>query len=327
MKIGTIEVNKALCLAPMEDVSDIPFRVLCREHGADIVYTEFANCEALIRNVKDAQRKISLHPNEHPVAIQIYGSTESSMQQAAEMVTEAGPDFIDINCGCWVKKIAMRGDGAGLLRDLDKFRSVVASVQSGTHLPVTVKTRLGWDWDNIVVLDVARMLEDMGIQALTVHCRTRSMGYTGQADWSWLARIREASNIQLIANGDINTPEDAEVCFNYGCDGVMIGRGAIHSPWVFRHMRHYLETGEKLPEPTLAERIHMCIRHLCDSTAYRGERSGVPAFRRHYAGYLRNAPNIAVLRKDLMQLTAVEPIVERLHQYLACCPEDALAAT
>jgi tRNA-dihydrouridine synthase B len=315
MRIGDIDIHRPLCLAPMEDVSDIPFRLLCKEQGADLLYTEFANCEALIRNVKDAQRKISLHPDEHPVAIQIYGSTESSMERAADMVTEANPDFIDINCGCWVKKIAMRGDGAGLLRDLNKFRAVVESVQRGTHLPVTVKTRLGWDWNSIVVLDVARMLEDMGVHALTVHCRTRSMGYTGQADWTWLARIREVSAIPLIANGDITTPEDAARCFEYGCDGVMIGRGAIHSPWIFRHIRHYLDTGERLAEPTLDERITMCIRHLVDSVAYRGERAGIPAFRRHYAGYLKNAPNIACLRKDLMQYTTLPPIVARLEQF------------
>lgn len=325
MRIGNLQIDRALCLAPMEDVSDIPFRLLCKEHGADLVYTEFANCEALVRNVKDAQRKISLHPAEHPVAIQIYGSMESSMRRAAEMVTEAGPDFIDINCGCWVKKIAMRGDGAGLLRDLNKFRAVVEAVQSGTHLPVTVKTRLGWDWNSIVVLDVARMLEDMGVQALTVHCRTRSMGYTGQADWTWLARIREVSNIQLIANGDITTPEDAARCFELGCDGVMIGRGAIHSPWIFRHMRHYLDTGEALPEPALDERVEMCLRHLRDSVAYRGERAGIPAFRRHYAGYLRHAPNIASLRKDLMQYTELAPIEARLERYIEEC-RDAVAA-
>lgn len=327
MQIGDINIDKALCLAPMEDVSDVPFRLLCKEQGADLVYTEFTNCEALIRNVKGAFKKIELDARERPVAIQIYGSAEDSMEEASRIVTDHGADFIDINCGCWVKKIAGRGDGAGLLRDLDKFRSVVESVQRGTKLPVTVKTRLGWDHDNIVILEVAKFLYDMGIPALTVHCRTRKMGYTGEADWSWLPRIKEASPIQLIANGDIETPEHAKQCFDLGCDGVMIGRGAIHSPWIFGHMRHYLNTGELLPEPTLAERIDMCIRHLADSAEYRGERRGCMTFRRHYAGYLKGVRNIAHLRRDLMEFEEVAPIRERLNRFLEeYKEEDAEAA-
>lgn len=309
----------------MEDVSDVPFRLLCKEQGADLVYTEFTSCEALIRNVKNAQRKIQVHPEERPVAIQLYGSAEDSMQRASEMATEAGADFIDINCGCWVKKIANRGDGAGLLRDLNKFRAVVESVQRGTHLPVTVKTRLGWDHDSIVVLDVARMLVDMGIPALTLHCRTRSQGYTGKADWTWLPRVKEASGIQLIANGDVATPEDAKQCFDLGCDGVMIGRGAIHSPWIFRHTRHYLETGELLPEPELAERVSMCIRHLRDFADYRGERRGVLSFRRHYAGYLNNVYGAAKVRKELMQIDTVEEVVARLERFREEVLEEAVA--
>lgn len=316
MKIGSIDIDKPLCLAPMEDVSDTPFRHICKEQGADIVYTEFANCEAIIRNVRQTMEKIRVHDTERPVSIQLYGSGEESMEQAASIAQAAGADFIDINCGCWVKKIACRGDGAGLLRDLDKFRMVVESVLRGTDLPVTVKTRLGWDDSSFVILDVAQMLESLGVQALTVHCRTRKQGYNGKADWSWLPRIKEASKIQLIANGDIATPEDAKACFDLGCDGVMIGRGAIHSPWIFRHMRHYLNTGELLPEPSLEERIHMCIRHLADSVEFRGARRGVPAFRRHYAGYLKGVPNIANLRKDLMNLLEVDPIVERLLRFL-----------
>ena len=316
MKIGTIEIDKALCLAPMEDVSDTPFRRICKEQGADLVYTEFANCEAIVRNVRQTMEKIQVHDGERPVAIQLYGSGEESLEQAAGIAQAAGADFIDINCGCWVKKIACRGDGAGLLRDLNKFQAVVESVMRGTDLPVTVKTRLGWDESSFAILEVAPMLEATGVQALTVHCRTRKQGYTGKADWSWLPRIKEVSGIQLIANGDIATPEDARACFDLGCDGVMIGRGAIHSPWIFRHMRHYLETGEHLPEPALDERIAMCIRHLTDSVAFRGERRGVPAFRRHYAGYLKGVPNIANLRKDLMQFQEVAPIVARLYRFL-----------
>ena len=315
MRIGNIDIDKPLCLAPMEDVTDRPFRVICKEQGADLLYTEFTSCEALIRNVKSAQQKVALGDDERPVAIQLYGSVEASMEQAAAMAGEAGADFVDINCGCWVKKIAGRGDGAGLLRDLGRFEAAVRSVLRGTSLPVTVKTRLGWDESEIVILEVARLLEDLGVQALTVHCRTRKQGYTGTADWSWFPRIREASGIQLIANGDVKTPEDVKTCFDLGCDGVMIGRGAIHSPWIFEHARHYLNTGELLPDPGLKRRIEMCIRHLTDSVEFRGARRGVPAFRKHYAGYLKGVRNIANLRKDLMQYLEVEPIVERLWRF------------
>jgi tRNA-dihydrouridine synthase B len=316
MKIGNIEIDRPICLAPMEDVSDVPFRLLCKENGADIVYTEFTNCEALIRNVPSAFHKIELREEERPVAIQIYGSAEDSMERASAIATEGGADFVDINCGCWVKKVANRGDGAGLLRDICKFKQVVQSVIRGTHLPVTVKTRLGWDHDSIVILEVARMLEDLGVAALTLHCRTRKMGYTGSADWSWLARVKEVSNIQLIANGDINTPEDAAKCFSLGCDGVMIGRGAIHNPWIFGHVKHYLQTGELMEQPGLEEKVAMCLRHLADSAAYRGERRGVFSFRRHYAGYLNGVPNIAHLRRDLMQLETVDSVKERLFAFL-----------
>jgi len=316
MKIGSIDIHQPLCLAPMEDVSDVPFRRICKEQGADLVFTEFANCEAIVRKVKQTMHKIQVHDGERPVAIQLYGSGEESLEQAAGIAQAAGADWIDINCGCWVKKIATRGDGAGLLRDLNKFQAVVESVQRGTDLPVTVKTRLGWDEDSFVILDVAQMLESLGVAALTVHCRTRKQGYTGNADWSWLPRIKAASKIPLIANGDIATAEDAKAVFDLGCDGVMIGRGAIHSPWIFRYIRHFLDTGEHLSEPTLEERITMCIRHLTDSVAFRGERRGVPCFRRHYAGYLKGVRNIANLRKDLMDHTEVAPIVERLHRFL-----------
>lgn len=316
MKIGSIEIERPICLAPMEDVSDLPFRLLCKEQGADIVYTEFTNCEALIRNVKDAIRKTELSELERPVAIQIYGSAEDSMERASAMATAAGADFIDINCGCWVKKVANRGDGAGLLRDLCKFKQVVQSVMRGTHLPVTVKTRLGWDHDSIVITDVAKMLEDIGVAALTLHCRTRKMGYTGSADWNWLPKVKAVSGIPLIANGDITTPQDAAHCFELGCDGVMIGRGAIHSPWIFGHVKHYLATGELLPDPALEEKVAMCLRHLAESAGYRGERKGVLSFRRHYAGYLSGLHNIAHLRKDLMQIETVAGVTERLQQYL-----------
>ena len=316
MRIGNIEIDRPLCLAPMEDVTDQPFRLLCKEQGADLLYTEFASCEALIRNVKRTTGKIQILEEERPIAIQLYGSAEASMEEAAGIAQDYGADWVDINCGCWVKKIAMRGDGAGLLRDLKRFEAAVAAVLRGTSLPVTVKTRLGWDEDSIVILEVARMLDDLGVQALTVHCRTRKQGYTGHADWSWLPRIKEASNIPLIANGDIKTPQDAKNCLDMGCDGVMIGRGAITNPWIFHQTRHYLNTGELLPEPSLEERVAFCIRHLRAQTEYRGVRRGVLSFRKNYAHYLRGVHHIAQLRRDLMTYEEVEPIVERLHRFM-----------
>lgn len=316
MQIGAVDIERPLCLAPMEDVSDTPFRLLCKEQGADIVYTEFTSCEALIRNVPRAIERIRVLDAERPIAVQLYGSAESSMESAAGIAERMAPDFIDINCGCWVKKIAQRGDGAGLLRDLKKFEAVVKSVMRGTALPVTVKTRLGWDEDSIVILDVARMLEDLGVKALTVHCRTRKQGYGGKADWDWLPRIKEVSRVPLIANGDIVAPEHAQELFAAGVDGVMIGRGAITSPWVFGHIKHYLATGERLPEPDLRERMAMCLRHLKAHVAHRGERRGVFSFRRYYAGYLKGVANIAHLRKDLMQFEQVALIEERLHEFL-----------
>jgi len=323
MRIGAIDIDKPLCLAPMEDVADLPFRLICKEHGADLVYTEFINCEALVRNVKRATAKVAVEEAERPIGVQLYGSNEASMERAAAMAEEGGADFLDVNCGCWVKKIANRGDGAGLLRDLTRFEAAVRGVMKGTSLPVTVKTRLGWDPQSIVILEVARRLEAMGVAALTVHCRTRVQGYTGKADWSWLAKIKEVSTIPLIGNGDINTPEDAKACFDLGCDGIMIGRGAIHNPWIFRHTRHYLDTGTLLPQPSLDERFAMCIRHLTESAAFRGERRGVLSFRSHYSGYLKGVRYIAQLRKELMEFVEVAPIVERLNRFLDAYDEEA----
>jgi tRNA-dihydrouridine synthase B len=316
MRIGTIDIDRPLCLAPMEDITDQPFRVICKERGADLLYTEFISCEALIRRVTRSMEKLSLLEEERPIAIQIYGSAEESMEQAATMAQEAGADFVDVNCGCWVKKIAGRGDGAGLLRDLGRFERTVASVQRGTSLPVTVKTRLGWDTDGIVIEEVAQMLEAMGIAALTIHCRTRKQGYSGVADWSWLPRIKAKSAIPLIANGDICSVEDAQACLKLGADGLMIGRAAIQNPWIFSQVRHYLNTGEVLAPPALEERFALCFHHLRTQADYRGERRGVLSFRKNYAAYIKGLPHAAQLRKDLMQLESVDPIVARLELFL-----------
>lgn len=326
MKIGSIEIDRPIALAPMEDVSDIPFRRLCKEQGADILYTEFTSCEALVRHVKSSLRKIQVLDSERPIGVQLYGSAEESMVEASQIASAMNPDFIDINCGCWVKKIAMRGDGAGLLRDITKFEAVVQAVMRGTRLPVTVKTRLGWDEDSIVILDVARMLEANGVAALTVHCRTRMAGYSGKADWTWLTRIKEVTSMPIMANGDIVTPQDVEHVFETGCDGVMIGRGAIQNPWIFNQAKHYLATGELLPEPTVRARVAMCIQHLLASAEYRGERRGVTSFRKHYHGYLKGMENANKLRISLMEFTEVAPIVERLHRFVEMHERATVAA-
>lgn len=316
MFLGRTAIANPVCLAPMEDVTDRPFRLLCKELGADVLYTEFANCEAVIRNVSREVEKMAVLDAERPIGVQVYGSNPSALERAAAMAEESGADFVDLNAGCWVKKIANRGDGAGLLRDLPKFRDCVAAMQQGTQLPVTVKTRLGWDADSIVALEVARMVEDMGVQALTMHCRTRVQGYSGKADWSWLPRIREVSAIPLIANGDISSGEDVKICLDMGCDGVMIGRAAIHHPWVFREIKTFMNAGEVMPEPDLKERFDFCIRHLRAHVAFRGLPRGIYSFRKFYGGYLKGVHNIAHLRRDLMIYTEVEPIVERLYTFL-----------
>jgi tRNA-dihydrouridine synthase B len=315
MRIGHINIEKPLCLAPMEDVTDVPFRLTCKELGADIVYTEFTSSEALIRDARKSLLKIRIVEAERPVAIQIFGGVETSMEGAAVIGERSNPDFIDINCGCWVKKVALREAGAGLLRDLKKFEAIVRSVINATRLPVTVKTRLGWDERSIVILEVARMLEQIGVCALAVHCRTRDQGHRGNADWSWLAKLKEAVRIPIIGNGDLTTPEDVKRMFETGCDGVMIGRGAIQNPWIFQQTRHFLCTGEPLVEPDLHERIAVCLKHLRRSIDERGEQRGVIEFRKHYAGYFRGMRNVAKLRAELMQQKSFEAVMTRLTRF------------
>jgi len=316
MRIGHIELNQPLALAPMEDVTDIPFRLICKELGADLLYTEFASSEGLIRDARRSLQKIRVVEEERPVAVQIFGGLETSMEAAAAVAEQAKPDFIDINCGCWVKKVALREAGAGLLKDIPKFRAIVESVIRGTSLPVTVKTRLGWDAKSIVILDVARMLEDIGVKALALHCRTRDQGHRGDADWSWLEKLKGAVSIPIIGNGDLTTPEDVKRMFETGCDGVMIGRGAIQNPWIFNQTKHYLATGEHLPPPTLAERVATCVKHLRHSVEYKGERKGVIEFRKYYSGYLKGQPGVSKLRQELMTFHEMEPAIARLERYV-----------
>ncbi|MCK5012526.1 MAG: tRNA dihydrouridine synthase DusB [Candidatus Omnitrophica bacterium] len=312
MNIGSIEIEQPIALAPMEDVTDAAFRLVCKRLGADIVYTEFTSCEALIRDIPRAIKKIRITDEERPIAIQLFGGVEESMEEATKRATDFGPDFIDINCGCWVKNHVSRGEGAALLKDLLHFERIVASTVKATKLPVTVKTRLGWDAKSIVILDVAKMVEQAGAKAITIHCRTRNQAHRGEADWHWLEKIKKVVSIPVIGNGDITTPGDVKRMFETGCDGVMIGRGAMTNPWIFQQAKYFLKNGQYLPEPTLREKIELCIEHLKLSVQLKGLRDGVIPFRKYYVGYLNGVPNVAKLRSDLMQLVDLEKIIERL---------------
>ena len=316
MKIGNIEIKQPLALAPMENVTDISFRLTCKSLGADLLYTEFTSSEALIRDAKKALKKIEILDEERPVGIQIFGGVETSMEGATRVVEAFKPDFIDINCGCWVKDVALNGQGAGLLKDLPRFESIVKSVVNATKLPVTVKTRLGWDEKSIVITDVAKMVEQAGAKALSVHCRTRAQGHKGDADWSWLSKIKKVISIPLLGNGDLETPDDVKRMFETGCDGAMIGRGALINPWIFRETKHFLKAGEYLPGPTIEERIRACIEHLKLSIKYNGDWYGIVDFRKHYAGYLRGLPHAAKLRSELMGLIDFTQITNLLNQFL-----------
>lgn len=315
MKLGAINIQNPLCLAPMEDVTELPFRVICKRLGADIVYTEFTSSEGIIREIPRIMEKIAICAEERPVGIQIFGGRPEAMGEAAEVVERLNPDFIDINCGCWVKNHVARNEGAALLKDLPTFEAIVKATVKGTKLPVTVKTRLGWDEQSIVILDVAKMVEQAGAKALTLHCRTRSQAHNGFADWTWLEKIKKAISIPLIGNGDVTTPEDVKAMLETGCDGVMIGRGAIANPWIFKQAKHYMATGELMPEPSIEEKIQTCIEHLTLNVHHKGERYGVQTFRKHYVGYLKGLPNSSALRTQLMTLTHLEQVVAALNKY------------
>jgi len=317
MKIGTINIDNPIILAPMEDVTDTAFRIICKRLGADIVYTEFASSEAVIRGIPKALRKIKITEEERPVAVQLFGGVETSMAGAAQHAESFRPDFIDINCGCWVRNHVAHGHGAALLKDLPRFERIVRSTVNATRLPVTVKTRLGWDTNSIVIEDVARMVEQSGAQAIAVHCRTRNQAYSGRADWQWLEKIKKVVTIPVIGNGDVVTPEDVQRMFSIGCDGVMIGRAAIANPWIFRQARHYLQTGEHLPAPDPEERINLCIDHLKLSVYHNGLRNAIVPFRKYYFGYLRGLPRVHKLRQELMQLADLDRIIDYLRQCVA----------
>ena len=303
-----------LALAPMEDVTESPFRLICKKLGADLVYSEFISSEALIRTAQKAYAKMFYRDKERPIGIQIFGGKVEVMAEATKIAESFNPDFIDINCGCWVKNVALRCAGAGLLRDLVTMKNIAETVVKSTSLPVTLKTRLGWDEKSVVILEVAKMCEDIGIRALTVHCRYRNQANKGFADWSWIKRIKDAGiKIPIILNGNIHKPEDVKTAFQeYEADSVMIGQEAINNPWIFRQSKFYLKNGYYEPEPTIYERVDMCLEHLKLAIELKGEKYGVIEFRKHFAGYLRNLPNISKFRLELMQFKEFEPIKEKL---------------
>ncbi len=317
MKLGNLEISQGIFLAPMEDVTDYPFRMICKKLGVDVVYSEFVSSEALIREAWKSFQKMMIHPEEHPIGIQIYGNRVEAMIKAAQLAAEKGPDFIDINFGCPVKKVACKGAGAGLLKDIPLMIQICAEVVRHATLPVTAKTRLGWDTDSIVIEEVARQMESVGIAAIAIHARTRAQGYKGNADWQWIRKVKEVVHIPVIGNGDVTTPQQVKQMFDEtGCDAVMIGRGAVHNPWIFKQSKEFLSSGKVSSEPALAEKIQILKEHLLYSIEYKGEPKGVIEMRKHYAGYLRGLPNIARHRMELMQFTLLHDVTSKLDQLL-----------
>lgn len=303
-KIGNIQLpDFPLLLAPMEDVSDPPFRALCKEQGADVVFTEFISSEGLIRDAAKSVMKLDIYEKERPVGIQIFGAVLESMLRTVEIVEASEPDIIDINFGCPVKKVVCKGAGAGILKDIDLMVSLTEAMVKHTKLPVTVKTRLGWDHDSIKIMEVAERLQDVGCQALSIHGRTRAQMYKGDADWKPIAAVKNnpRMHIPIFGNGDVNTPERAmEMRDKFGLDGAMIGRASIGYPWFFREVKHFFETGEHLAPPTLAERVDAAKRHLQMSIDWKGEKLGVFETRRHYTNYFKGIPNFKEYRMKMV---------------------------
>jgi len=294
-KIGKIDLGEfPLLLAPMEDVSDPPFRALCKENGADVVYTEFISSEGLIRNAAKSTMKLDIYEKERPVGIQIFGANLDSMLQSVDIVEKTKPDIIDINFGCPVKKVVCKGAGAGILKDIDKMEMLTREMAKRTDLPLTVKTRLGWDEKSIKIVEVAERIQDAGAQAITIHGRTRAQMYKGFADWRLISDVKNnpRMKIPVFGNGDVNSPQKAiEMRDKFGLDGAMIGRASIGNPWFFNQVKHFFKTGEHLPKPTINERINMAEAHLKMAIKWKGEKLGVLETRRHYSNYFKGIPD------------------------------------
>jgi nifR3 family TIM-barrel protein len=315
-KIRDIELGDfPLLLAPMEDVSDPPFRTLCKEHGADLMYTEFISSEGLIRDAVKSVQKLDIYETERPIGIQIFGYDIESMKQATEITEKTNPDIIDINYGCPVKKVACKGAGAGILQDIPKMVKMTEEIVKSTKLPVTVKTRLGWDEQTKFIVDVAERLQDVGIEAISIHGRTRKQMYKGEADWSLIGDVKNnpRMKIPVFGNGDIDTPEKAvEYKERYGVDGIMIGRASIGNPWIFNEIKHFANTGEHRAKPTISDKVDACMRHLEMSVKWKGETLGVAEMKRHYTNYFKGIAHFKEIRMKLVTSFDLNEIQETL---------------
>ncbi len=318
VKIGNIRVGEfPLLLAPMEDVSDPPFRIICKEMGADVVYTEFISSEGLIRDAEKSLEKLDIYDAERPVGIQIFGHDIQSMKDCTILVERAEPEIIDINYGCPVKKVACKGAGAGILQDIPKMVQMTRDIVNTTHLPVTVKTRLGWDEHTIKIVEVALRLQDVGIKALTIHGRTRKQMYKGSADWTLIGEIADHPDIEIpiFGNGDVDSPQKAhEMRVKYPVDGIMIGRASIGNPWIFKEIKHYFQTGNQLPPPDISEKVSVCRRHLLHEVEWKDELQGIREMRRHYANYFKAISGIKAYRQKLCTSEDLREILSILQQ-------------
>jgi nifR3 family TIM-barrel protein len=332
IKIADIELGDfPILLAPMEDVSDPPFRALCKVQGCDLLYTEFISVEGLIRDATKSIQKLDIYPEERPIGIQIFGGEIDSMMKALPYVEEAQPEILDINYGCPVHNVVCKDAGAGILKDIPKMIALTKAIVDNTHLPVTVKTRLGWDHQSIKIHEVVQRLQDVGIKAISIHARTRAQMYKGEADWSYIAKIKNDPGIHIpvFGNGDIDSPQKAkEYKERYGPDGIMIGRASIGNPWVFREIKHFLATGELLPPPDLAERIRVVKAHLDFSVRWKGPKLGVLEMRRHYKNYFRGIEDIRPVRERLVlepEASGILAILQELAETKYFQPDLALA--
>jgi tRNA-dihydrouridine synthase B len=320
IKIGNISLpDFPLLLAPMEDVSDPPFRAVCKSNGADLMYTEFISSEGLIRDAIKSRRKLDIFDYERPIGIQIFGGDEEAMAMSAKIVEAVNPDIVDINFGCPVKKVVCKGAGAGVLKDVPLMIRLTEAVVKSTSLPVTVKTRLGWDDSNINIEEVAERLQDAGIKALSIHGRTRSQMYKGAADWKLISKVKnnQRMHIPIFGNGDIDSSEKAlEYKNRYGVDGIMIGRAAIGYPWIFNEVKYYFKTGQHLPAPTIHQRVNVIRKHLQKSVEWKGDILGILEMRRHYTNYLKGLPYIKEFRNQLVTLKTIEEIEKVLQEII-----------
>lgn len=315
--VGNLSIEKGIFLAPMEDVSDMPFRRICRSFGADMVFTEFISSEGLRRNVSGSTIKINFHEEERPIGIQLFGNNAEALVAAAQIAQDYQPEVIDINWGCPVKKVAYKGGGSGALKDIENLTRITEAVVNAVELPVTVKTRLGYDANNIAIVELSEMLENIGVKALTIHGRTRTQMYKGEADWEWIGKVKSRAKIPIIGNGDILTAENVVDAFaKYKVDAVMIGRAAIGNPWLFRNIKHYMQTGNHLPEPDFIERVELLKKHLQMSLDYKkNERRTMLEMRRQITAYLKGVKGVAKLRSELMGLTKLKPTLEKLDKF------------